>query len=177
MPPADLVRRRVAAALLTAALGVAAGCGDADPGEARAQFEDQQQAVTDAVLELRDSLDGTGLAVGHADGQVDACTSSERRGVRFAANGRLDGHGSLADRVAQAREVLEEAGWEVEDSGGDDDDPWVKLERDGVQLSLGRTARRSTDEAGFGVNGSECVQVSDGSLIADQPAEHLHIVD
>ncbi len=176
VPPADVVRRRVAAALLSAALGVTAACSDTSPEEARAQFADQQQAVTDVVLELRDSLDRSGLAVEHADGRVDSCTSSEERGVRFDASGRIAGDGSLADRVDRARGALEDAGWEVVDAG-EGSDPWVKLDRDGVELFLGRTERRAADEAGFDVTSPECIASSEGSAIADRPVEHFSIVD
>lgn len=122
--------------------------------ESREQVRSEIVAIADELLaSARVQDDGGG---------VDVCGSAPAEGVQYSGGITFeDDGGPLPERVAQAREVYEERGWQV---SSEDVSPQgvdrVTFERDDLRGSVGKTALRGSDAMTFDVAGP-CIPTSD----------------
>ena len=161
--------RPVRAALAALALLALPGCG-VDDEEAMRDLDRLAEQVMATGGEVVESLEEAGLEVERAVGQGDYCQMEPAPGLTFLLGGRVAETAAYAEQHGVAVEALQEQGWEVTDEGeyarsGEQPEPYARLARDDLRLSLDETSLEDSDALVFSLRrDDDCIRVSDGSV-------------
>jgi hypothetical protein len=156
---AVLKRRRTLAVALLIVVTCGGCVSQPDSSEAKDSMRSSRETIIAHVRDVAEVLSADGR-VTDAGGAWSSCGSAPTYGLEYAGGAKVSGQGSQADRLRQAVEALEQAGWRQTDvSYAADPRPYARLEKDGQRLSVDTDALRGSDALTYGLRG-RCVRVT-----------------
>lgn len=124
-------------------LGLLAACGPPSVVETDETLASQEDSILAAVGDVNRVTGGVGEAVG---GAVQ-CGGEPGPSVRYAASARWHGSGdeSAAERITSLARDLETSGWVIRDARNDDAEPYARLVKDELLISLDPDVQQGSD--------------------------------